>query len=85
MIWKGIFYQSLEYFSLQSDNKNYTAKSKIIGCHKANIYTVEYRILIDKDWFVQDFLIECEINTIKRTFSGKRNQNQWEVNGGCKF
>ncbi|EFK33282.1 Uncharacterized protein conserved in bacteria [Chryseobacterium gleum] len=81
LIWKGIFYQSLEYFNLHSDDKDYTVESKIIGCHKDKIYALNYKILSDKDWNVQDFLIESEINTVKRTFSGKRNQNHWKING----
>lgn len=81
LIWKGIYYQSLEYFNLFSNDKNYTVESKIIGCHEDNMYTLDYRILIDENWIVQDFLIESEINRVKRTFSGKRNHNQWEING----
>ncbi|WP_126651880.1 putative glycolipid-binding domain-containing protein [Chryseobacterium aureum] len=81
LIWQGIYYQSLEYFNLQSDHHNYTVESKIIGCLEDKIYSIEYKINTDKDWIVQDFLIESEINTIKRTISGKRNQNQWEING----
>ena len=92
LIWKGIFYQSLEYFNLQSDDKNYTVESKIIGCLEDKIYNTEYKIHIDKDWIVQDFLIESEINKVKRTLTGKRIQNQWEINNlvnpefnDCKF
>ncbi|RKE82776.1 putative glycolipid-binding domain-containing protein [Chryseobacterium sp. AG363] len=81
LIWKGIYYQSLEYFNLLSNDKNYTVESKIIGCHEDKIYNVEYKIHTDKNWIVQDFLIESEVNTIKRTSSGKRNQGQWEING----
>lgn len=81
LIWKGIFYQSLEYFNLQSDDKIYTVESKIIGCLEDKIYSIQYKIHIDKAWIVQDFLIESEVNTIKRTSSGKRNQGQWEING----
>ncbi|WP_426479615.1 putative glycolipid-binding domain-containing protein [Chryseobacterium sp. CBSDS_008] len=80
MIWQGIYYQSLEYFNLQSDDETYTVESKIIGCHEDKMYAVNYRILIDKNWVVQNFLIESEINKIKRTFSGKRDQDQWEIN-----
>lgn len=80
LIWKGIFYQSLEYFNLQSDDKNYTVESKIIGSLKDKLYTTEYKIQMDKDWIVQDFLIESEVNTIKRIFTGKRIQDQWEIN-----
>ncbi|WP_079242835.1 putative glycolipid-binding domain-containing protein [Chryseobacterium indologenes] len=80
LIWKGIFYQSLEYFNLQSDDKNYTVESKIIGCHEDKIYSIEYKIHTDKDWIVQSFLIESEINNNKRTLTGKRIQDQWEIN-----
>ncbi len=81
LIWKGIYYQSLEYFNLLSDDKNYTIESKIIGCLEDKIYNVKYKIHTDKNWIIQDFLIESEVNTIKRTSSGKRNQGQWEING----
>ncbi|MCP1301984.1 putative glycolipid-binding domain-containing protein [Chryseobacterium sp. S0630] len=80
LIWKGIFYQSFEYFNLQSDDKNYAAESKIIGCHEDKIYSIEYKIHIDKDWIIQDFLIESEINKVKRTLAGKKIQDQWEIN-----
>lgn len=80
LIWRGIHYQSLEYFNLSTKEESYRAESRIIGCYEDNIYTLDYRILIDKDWIVKNFLIESEINRVKRTFSGKRNQNQWEIN-----
>lgn len=80
LIWKGIFYQSLEYFNLQSDDKNYTVESKIIGCHEDKIYSIDYKIRIDKDWIIQGFLIESEINKVKRTLTGKRIHDQWEIN-----
>ncbi|WP_114818975.1 putative glycolipid-binding domain-containing protein [Chryseobacterium sp. KLBC 52] len=80
LIWKGIFYQSLEYFNLQSDDINYTVESKIIGCLEDKIYSIEYKIHIDKDWLVQDFLIESEINKVKRILTGKKIQDQWEIN-----
>ncbi|MGX5683908.1 putative glycolipid-binding domain-containing protein [Chryseobacterium cucumeris] len=81
LIWKRIFYQSLEYFNLQSYDKNYTVESKIIGCLEDKIYNVEYIIHTDKNWLVQDFLIESEINKVKRTLAGKKIQDQWEING----
>ncbi|CAD0220789.1 putative glycolipid-binding domain-containing protein [Chryseobacterium sp. D764] len=92
LIWQGILYQSLEYFNLLSDDKSYTAESKIIGCYEDKIFAVNYSILIDKNWIVQDFLIESEINTIKSKLAGKRIQDQWEINNtispelnGCEF
>ncbi|SMO74111.1 hypothetical protein SAMN06265171_1064 [Chryseobacterium rhizoplanae] len=80
LIWKGILYQSLEYFNVQSDNKGYNVESRIIGSYKDKIYTVDYRMFIDKNWIVQNFLIESEVNKVKTTLEGKRLQNQWTIN-----
>ena len=80
LIWRGIHYQSLEYFNLKKKEEKYIAESRIIGCYKDNMYAVDYNILIDKDWIVQEFLIESETNKVKRTFTGKRIQDQWKIN-----
>lgn len=80
LIWKGILYQSLEYFNVQSDDKGYNVESRIIGSYKDKIYTVDYRMFIDKNWIVQNFLIESEVNKVKITLEGKRLQNQWTIN-----
>lgn len=80
LIWQGILFKSLEYFNLQSDDRSYTVASKIIGSYEDKIYAVNYSILIDKNWMVQSFLIESEINNSKRTLTGKRIRDQWEIN-----
>ncbi|MCW1961006.1 putative glycolipid-binding domain-containing protein [Chryseobacterium viscerum] len=81
LIWQGVLYQSLEYFNEQTKDENYIiVESKIIGCYEDKIYAVDYSILIDKNWIVQNFLIKSEINKVKTTLEGKRNQNQWEIN-----
>ncbi|MBB6331382.1 hypothetical protein HNP24_002332 [Chryseobacterium sediminis] len=80
LIWQGILYQSLEYFHLQPDDEGYTVESKILGYHEGKIYAVNYRICTDKDWIVQDFLVESEVNRVVKTFAGKRSGNQWEIN-----
>ncbi|WP_213280342.1 putative glycolipid-binding domain-containing protein [Chryseobacterium indologenes] len=80
LIWKGILYQSLEYFNVQSDDKGYNVESRIIGCYKDKIYTVDYRMFIDKNWIVQNFLIESEVNKVKTMLAGKRLQDQWTIN-----
>ncbi|MDR3026411.1 putative glycolipid-binding domain-containing protein [Chryseobacterium sp.] len=80
LIWKGIFYQSLEYFNIHSDDKGYTVQSRIIGCYKDKIYAVDYRMFIDKNWIIQNFQIESEVNKVKTTLEGKKLQDQWEIN-----
>lgn len=80
LIWQGVLYQSIEYFNEQIKDENYIVESKIIGCYEDKIYAVDYSILIDKNWIVQNFLIKSEINKVKTTLEGKRHQDQWEIN-----
>ncbi|GAE64799.1 hypothetical protein H3Z85_02270 [Chryseobacterium indologenes] len=49
LIWKGIAYESLEYFTLRK-REDYTVESTIIGCYQDYLYTVNYKLAIDKDW-----------------------------------
>lgn len=80
LIWQGIAFQSLEYFSIQENDKNIQVTSKIIGCYENNMYTVDYRLTIDPDWNIQEFTIESEINTVKNTLTGKKYLGEWKIN-----
>lgn len=80
LIWKGIFYQSLEYFNISKNDEHYIVNSKIIGCHEDKIYTVDYHLIIDSDWTMLEFSIESEINTVKKTLTGKKQNDEWEIN-----
>lgn len=81
IIWKGIVYHSLEYFNLIENEGNYVATSKIIGSFEDKIYFVSYYITIDKDWLVQKFMIEYEVNGKKSKVEGIKNGSDWEING----
>ncbi|UCA61628.1 putative glycolipid-binding domain-containing protein [Chryseobacterium rhizoplanae] len=80
LIWQGIAFQSLEYFSLTENDKGQVVTSKIIGCYENKIYTVDYQLTIDPDWNIQEFTIDSEINTIKNRLTGKKRQDEWEIN-----
>lgn len=81
IIWKGILYNSLEYFTLVENQESYKASSKIIGSFEGNIYFINYHITIDQDWLVQNFTIEYEINGKKLKITGLKNGSNWEING----
>jgi len=81
IIWKGIAYNSLEYFHLTNNNGIRTAVSKIIGSFDGKLYFVSYHITIDEEWCVQNFTIESEVNGKKSEIKGIRNGNEWEING----
>jgi len=47
IIWKGILYNSIEYFNLTRQESVFIVKSKIIGTYEDKIYAVAYDLLID--------------------------------------
>jgi uncharacterized protein len=83
IIWKGINYDSLEYFKLtkHDDSDTYIADSKIIGCYEGKTYFIDYRLTINADWGIQSFQIESEVNSVKKTTIGEKKGNHWELNG----
>lgn len=81
LIWQGIFYQSLEYFTLKENNGNHIVTSRIIGCLKDQLYSVDYHLTIDINWNILEFSIESEVNTVKNRLTGKKQQDNWEING----
>jgi hypothetical protein len=81
IIWKGIFYNSLEYFKLTKQQGAFIVKSKIIGTYADKMYAVEYNLLIDSEWRVQNFGIEYDINNVKEKIVGEKRNNEWKING----
>ncbi|WP_261511587.1 putative glycolipid-binding domain-containing protein [Chryseobacterium paludis] len=80
LLWKGIAYESLEYFKIEKKNENNVVESKIIGSQNGNIYDVNYRLVIDGNWLIRAFEIESEINTIKRKMTGENSEHGWQIN-----
>ena len=83
VIWKGIYYNSLEYFQLSEMEDTFLAKSKIIGAYEDKSYLVEYILKIDKKWEVLSFKIEFEINNVRKKLSGLKKNNDWTINGNA--
>jgi len=81
IIWKGIIYNSLEYFTLTRQENIFIVKSKIIGTYEDKMYVVAYNLLIDSEWKVQNFEIEYEVNNIKKKITGEKIDNRWKMNG----
>jgi len=81
VIWKGIYYNSLEYFQLSENEDAFIANSKIIGAYEDKSYLIEYILKIDKEWRVQSFEIEFEINSVKKKLFGLKKNNDWTING----
>ncbi|WP_104383055.1 putative glycolipid-binding domain-containing protein [Sphingobacterium sp. HMA12] len=80
LLWQGIAFPSLEYFSLQENKDYYVATSKIIGSYQQKIYSASYRLIINKQWEINEFLIDSEVNAVKNTLSGRKTDTNWEIN-----
>jgi len=81
IIWKGILYNSLEYFTLMKSGDGFEATSKIIGTYEDKMYAVDYGILIDSDWKLLQFEVEYEVNNIRGKIAGERVDMAWKLNG----
>lgn len=81
IIWKGIFYNSLEYFQLFKIEETIIAKSRIIGTYKNNLYFAEYNLKIDEKWRIFNFELEFEVNNYKKKIMGIKESYEWKING----
>lgn len=81
IIWKGIFYNSLEYFQLFKIGDAIVAKSRIIGTSQNKSYCVEYSLKIDEEWRISSFEVEFEVNSKKGKTVGTKERNEWRING----
>lgn len=84
IIWKGLFYNSLEYLQISESSNTILVKSKIIGASENKKYLVEYELSIDKEWKIFNFDISLEVNNNKKKITGFKNNNEWEINGKTK-
>jgi len=80
LIWKGLYYNSLEYFQWESANNTHIFRSKIIGSSINDLWFLEYKIITDKRWLINSFEISLELNGKKSTIIGKRAENKWFIN-----
>ncbi|RKE57396.1 putative glycolipid-binding domain-containing protein [Sphingobacterium detergens] len=80
VLWQGVAFHSLEYFNIQENNDHYVVVSKIIGSYRKKIYSVSYQLMINKQWEVEEFLIDSEVNMTKNTLTGKKTTTNWEIN-----
>ncbi|MDF2850754.1 MAG: hypothetical protein K0S31_1439 [Sphingobacterium multivorum] len=84
LIWKGIVYNSLEYFKLTQEGGFFLVDSNIIGYYEDKIYTLEYHLKIDEHWNVQRLDLEYEVNGVNKRIKGNKTENNWEINGSVK-
>ncbi len=81
LIWKGIIYNSLEYFKLTQQGGFFMVDSNIIGYYEDKIYTLKYHLKIDEHWNVQGLDLEYEVNRVNKRIKGNKVKNDLEING----
>ncbi|MGE8426978.1 MAG: putative glycolipid-binding domain-containing protein [Sphingobacterium sp.] len=84
LIWKGIIYNSLEYFKLTKQEGSFMVNANIIGHYEDKIYTLYYHLKIDEHWNVQHLDLEYAVNDVIKRIKGNKIENDWEINGSVK-
>ena len=84
IIWKGIYYQSIENCVITISESDIDIKSQIIGHHQDFIYNIEYYIKTNKQWETQYFIIDSEINHLKTKIEAEKVNDNWIINGEQK-
>ena len=77
IIWKGVYYNSLEYLKYYEDSKQNIVQSKIIGCLDKEFWYVEYMVQTNENWEVNAFEKSIDLNGEISTLNGKVEQGVW--------
>jgi hypothetical protein len=80
ILWRGVAFNSLEYFNIQEKQDHHIVVSRIIGYYQEKIYSATYQLTINKQWEIEEFFIDSEVDMIKNTLTGKKTGINWEIN-----
>ncbi|ETZ22376.1 putative glycolipid-binding domain-containing protein [Pedobacter sp. V48] len=80
IIWKGIFYQSLEHCVLTDRGLGYEISSTINGSHKNQIFKTEYHIKTNKSWETEFLTLRTQLNDSIETLTLEKKQGRWLLN-----
>ena len=64
VIWKGIYYQSLEHCTVSFGDAGNEISSTIIGEHEGQLYKVEYQIRTNARWEVLYVHLSAQMNAV---------------------
>jgi len=93
VIWKGIYYQSLEYCSIKFSEEQLEVVSTILGIHEGTEYKIDYTAIAKPNWEI----VSCRIESRLREFVDVRTfrndgEGNWTNNGqpiseckGCTY
>ncbi len=80
IIWKGSYYQSMEYCNLIQDESGNEIQSTIIGYHEQQIFKVEYHIHTNNTWEVVSVNIDMQLNDTPEIIILENKDGIWYLN-----
>lgn len=80
VIWKGLFYNSLECCKIKKRRNFFFVESKILGIFENKIYLMEYDLKINSDWSISNFALKYEVNNTRNVIEGNKEKNAWIIN-----
>jgi len=82
IIWKGLYYQSLEYCNIKVGNEQLEIASTILGIHEGKEYKIDYVTTLKPNWEMVGCRIESRlgesVNIQTLRYDGEGN---WTNNG----
>lgn len=83
ILWKGIYYNSLENCSVSAGKTGIRIRSTIVGSHENTPYTIEYSITTNRRWETRRVSVTAHLsNTTHRVVLHKDSGGRWIENGG---
>lgn len=80
MMWKGLYYDSLEYLNSEIRNEARFVEANIIGFYNGQFWYLNYQVVMAMDWVVKSIHISIELNGEQSTITGQNVNGVWLIN-----
>lgn len=80
IIWKGLKYNSLEYFRIKKFAKEYKVDSAVVGTYNGTNYSCKYWLRLNNNWTVKTFSILSTVNDSQKAYLVENRRGKWFIN-----
>ncbi|WP_312135940.1 putative glycolipid-binding domain-containing protein [Sphingobacterium sp.] len=80
VMWKGLYYDSLEYLNSEIRNEARFVEANTIGFCNGQFWYLNYEVVMGIDWVVKSFHIVIELNRERSTITGQNINGVWSIN-----
>lgn len=80
VMWKGLYYDSLEYLNSEIRNEARFVEANIVGFYNGQFWYLNYQVVMGIDWVVMSFHIAIELNGEQSTITGQNVNGVWSIN-----